>query len=202
MLNAKGVFHKNIRQATELGVLYDLLNSTVAIPEQFDDLLRSQIVNAVSAFDKLMHDLIRIGMVRIFENQRPSTSKYLSESVAIQHLPALAPGTVPPPPVRFEEIVREKLSTLSFQDPSKITDGLSYIWNESQKWHQIALGLGMIDADARRKQKLIVTRRNAIVHEADLDPVTSLKQAITRAEATDVCNFLLALGNRICDLVV
>jgi hypothetical protein len=59
----------------------------------------------------------------------------------------------------------------------------------------------MIDADARRKQKLIVTRRNAIVHEADLDPVTNLKQAITRTEATDVCNFLLALGNRICDLV-
>jgi hypothetical protein len=202
MLNAKGVFHKNIRQAIELGVLYDHLRSTVAIPEQFDDLLRSQIVNAVSAFDKLMHDLIRIGMVRMFENQRPSTSKFLSETVAIQHLPALAPGTVPPPPVRFEEIVREKLSTLSFQDPTKIADGLSYIWNESQKWHQIALGLGMIDADARRKQKLIVTRRNAIVHEADLDPVTNLKQAITRSEATDVCNFLLALGNRICDLVV
>jgi hypothetical protein len=98
MLNAKRVFHKNIRQAIELGVLYNHLISTVAIPEQFDDLLRSQIVNAVSAFDKLMHDLIRIGMVRMFENQRPSTSKYLSETVAIQHLPALALGTVPPPP--------------------------------------------------------------------------------------------------------
>src|SRR5206468_1782549 len=60
MLNAKGVFYRNIRQAIELGVLYDHLSNTVAIPEQFDDLLRSQIVNAVSAFDKLMHDLIRI----------------------------------------------------------------------------------------------------------------------------------------------
>jgi hypothetical protein len=202
MLNAKEVFHKNIRQAIELGVLYDHLSNTVVIPEQFDDLLRSQIVNAVSAFDKLMHDLIRIGMVRIFEGQRPSTGKYSIETVAIQHLPGLAAGAVPPPAVRFEEIVREKLSKLSFQDPSKVADGLSYIWDESQKWQQIAKGLGMIDADARRKQKLIVTRRNAIVHEADLDPVTNLKQAITRAEATDVCNFLLALGNRICDLVV
>jgi hypothetical protein len=202
MLNAKGVFHKNIRQAIELGVLYDHLSNTVAIPEQFDDLLRSQIVNAVSAFDKLMHDLIRIGMVRIFEKQRPSTGKYLNETVAIQHLPGLAAGAVPPPPVRFEEIVREKLSRFSFQDPTKITDGLSYIWNENQKWPQIALGLGVADEDLKRKQKLIVTRRNAIVHEADLDPVTNQKQAITRTEATDICNFLLALGNRICDLVV
>lgn len=66
MLNAKGVFHKNVRQANELGVLYDNLSAIVPNPEQFDDLLRSQVVHAVSAFDKLMHDLIRIGMVKIF----------------------------------------------------------------------------------------------------------------------------------------
>lgn len=202
MLNAKGVFHKNVQQANELGVLYDNLSTIVPIPEQFDDLLRSQIVHAVSAFDKLMHDLIRIGMVKIFENQKPSTGKYLSETVAIQHLPALAANAIPPPPVRFEEIVREKLSKFSFQDPTKIADGLSYIWNENHKWQQIALGLGMSEEDAKRKQKLIATRRNAIVHEADLDPVTNQKQAMTRAEAMDISNFLLALGNRICDLVV
>lgn len=202
MLSAKGLFHTNIRQADQIGVLYENLSDTVVMPEQFDDLLRSQIVYAVSAFDKLMHDLIRIGMVKMFENQRPSTGKYLSETIAIQHLPTLAAGAIPPPPVRFEEIVREKLSKLSFQDPTKIADGLSYIWSENQKWQQIALGLGMSDEDAKRKQKLIVTRRNAIVHEADLDPVTNQKQAITRAEATDISNFLLALGNRICDLVI
>jgi RiboL-PSP-HEPN len=202
MLNAKGVFHKNILQAIELGALYGHLSTVVAIPEQFDDLLRSQIVNAVSAFDKLMHDLIRIGMVRIFESRRPSTGKYLNETVAVQHLSGLAVGAIPPAAVRFEEIIREKLSALSFQDPTKIADGLSYIWTENHKWQQIAQGLGMADVDAKRKQKLIVTRRNAIVHEADLDPVTNQKQPITRAEATDICNFLFALGNRICDLVV
>ncbi len=202
MLNDKGVFHRTINQANELGGLYDYLSTSVAIPEQFEDLLRSQIVNAVSAFDKLMHDLIRIGMVKIFENQRPTTGKYLSESIAIQYLPSLLASAVPPPPVRFEEIVREKLSKLSFQDPTKVADGLSYIWNEPQKWQQIALGLGMSDENAKRKLKLIITRRNAIVHEADLDPVTSQKQGITRAEATDIANFLRALGDRICDLVV
>jgi hypothetical protein len=202
MLNAKGIFHNNIQQANELGALHDYMSATMPIPEQFDDLLRSQIVNTLSAFDKLMHDLIRIGMVRIFESQRPPTAKYLSEAVAIQHLPGLTAGAVPPPPVRFEEIVREKLSKLSFQDPGKISDGLSYIWSENRKWPQIALGLGMTDEDARRKQKLIVTRRNAIVHEADLDPVTNQKQAITKGEAADAANFLLTLGDRIFDLVI
>jgi hypothetical protein len=60
----------------------------------------------------------------------------------------------------------------------------------------------MTDEDAKRKQKLISTRRNAIVHEADLDPVTNKKQPITPAEAKDISDFLLAVGNRICDLVV
>ena len=202
MLNAKRVFHDNIQQTNELGVLYDHLITTFLIPAQFDDLLRSQIVNAVSAFDKLMHDLIRIGMVRIFENQRPSTAKYLSEPIAIQHLPGLAVGATPPSPVRFEEIVREKLSVASFQDPKKIAEGLSYIWNEKHKWQQIALGIGMTEEDAKRRQKLISTRRNAIVHEADLDPVTNQKQAITRADAADISTFLLAVGNRICDLTI
>ncbi|NSL53550.1 HEPN domain-containing protein [Uliginosibacterium aquaticum] len=202
MLNAKWVFHQNIQKANELGVLYAQLSGMVTIPEQFDDLLRSQIVNAVSAFDKLMHDLIRIGMVKIFERQRAPTGKYLNETIAIQHLQDLTAGAVLPPSVRFEEIVREKLSKLSFQDPTKIADGLSYIWDESQKWQRIAVGLGMTDEDAKRKQKLIVTRRNAIVHEADLHPVTAQKQPITRAEATDISDFCLALGNQICLLVV
>lgn len=198
MLNAKGVFHRNISQANELGGLYDYLSTSVAIPEQFEDLLRSQVVNAVSAFDKLMHDLIRIGMVNIFENQRPSTSKYLSETIAIQHLPSLLASAVPPPPVRFEEIVREKLSKLSFQDPTKVADGLSYIWNEPQRWQQIALGLGMSDDEAKRKLRLIITRRNAIVHEADLDPVTSQKTEHHACRGNGHCR--LSSGSRRSDL--
>ena len=202
MQNAKLAFQKNIRQANELGALYDHLSALVPIPTQFDDLLRSQIVYAVSAFDKLLHDLIRIGMVQIFQGLRPATDKYKSERIAIQHLTQLAVGSTPPPAVRFEEIVREKLSVLSFQDPNKIADGLSFIWGEEHKWKKIAFSLDMPEVDVKLKQKLIVTRRNAIVHEADLDPVSGAKQLITRAEAADASQFLLAHGLNICDLIV
>lgn len=202
MLNAKIVFNENIMQSKELVALYDHLMNVVPMPGQFDDLLRSQIVNSLSAFDKLMHDLIRIGMVKTFENKRVSTSKYLNEVIAIQYLSDLSAEAIPPPSVRFEEIIRDKLSKLSFQDPVKVAEGLSYIWNESQKWQKIAFGLGLTDEDAKRKLKLIVTRRNAIVHEADLDPITGKKQAIKRDEAVDVSAFLHSLGNHICTLVV
>lgn len=202
MQNAKVIFHKNIQQANELGKLYALLMSSVPIHQQLDDLLRSQIVNVVSAFDKLMHDLIRIGMVQIFEGQRAMTDKYASEVVAIKHLPFLSVGSVAPPAVYFEELVREKLSIISFQDPKKVADGLSYIWSDNQKWYKIAQGLGFSDEDVRVRLKLIVSRRNAIVHEADLDPVNNFKLSITLEEAVEISDFLLKLGDRIYDLVV
>lgn len=201
MLNSKLIFQRNIKEANELSAVYDHLSNAISIPGQFEDLLRSQIVYAVSAFDKLMHDLIRIGMVQIFEGVRAQTPKYANEGIPLQHLPSLVPGSIPPPGARFEELVREKLSVLSFQDPSKVSDGLSFIWIEPQKWQVIAHKLGMTDKDAKRDLKLIITRRNAIVHEADIGPVTNIKQAITKNEAANASAFLLALGNCICDLV-
>lgn len=202
MINAQRIFQKNIEKANELGELKSYLSSLVTIPEQFEDLLRAQMIYAVSAFDKLMHDLIRIGMVQIFLGTRLATAKYQNEGVSIQYLLQLLPGSTPPPEIRFEEIIREKLSILSFQDPQKINDGLSFIWDEKHKWQKIALFLGISEEDAKRRQKLVVTRRNAIVHEADINPVTNMKQSITNPEARDSYDFLLAIGNSICGLVI
>jgi hypothetical protein len=201
MHNSKARFLQNVARAAELGVLYDHLVAKVAIPNAFDDLLRSQLVYAVSAFDKLIHDIVRIGMVQAFAGSRPATEKYLNEGIQLRQLAQLSPGSTPPPAVAFEQIVREKLSILSFQDPKKLADGLSFIWPETQKWQVLAGALGMSDEDARTTLRLIATRRNAIVHEADLDPVTHNKQAISRHEAEDATSFLRRLGMEICDRV-
>ena len=198
MLSSRARFLQNVTRAAELGALYDHLVNNVAIPNAFDDLLRSQLVYAVSAFDKLVHDLVRIGMVQAFAGARRPTEKYLNEGIQLRHLALLSPVSIPPPAVVFEQIVREKLSTLSFQDPNKLADGLSFIWPETQKWHVLAGALGMSDDDARTTLRLIATRRNAIVHEADLDPVTHNKQTITKQEAEDATSFLRRLGTEIC----
>lgn len=202
MLNSKVRFFENVNRASELGALYDQLVAAIGIPGSFDDLLRSQLVYAVSAFDKLIHDLVRIGMVQAFMGLRPSTEKYLNEGIQLRRLSLLSPGSIPPPAVAFEQIIREKLSVLSFQDPKKLADGLSFIWPEAQKWQVLAGALGMSSDDARTTLGLIATRRNAIVHEADLDPLTHRKQPITRQEAADATSFLRRLGTAICDQVI
>jgi hypothetical protein len=201
MRNSLKLFNSNMKQAREISALYDYLAATVAIPHQFDDLLRSQLVYAVSAFDKLIHDLVRIGMVQSFMRVRPPTGKYLSEPVSMQVHIEMVQATIPPKEHVFEQTLFRKFKAVSFQDPAKIADGLSYIWDESQKWQKIAASLGMSDAVVRTRLKLIADRRNAIVHEADIDPSTNTKFPIGKAESEGSLDFLAACGNSIANLV-
>ncbi|MEP6933807.1 MAG: hypothetical protein ABI988_07715 [Nitrospirota bacterium] len=189
-----------MRDADALTGVYDYL-MTVAVPMSFDDLLRSKIVYSVSAFDKLIHDLIRVGMVEIFMGKRQSTPKYLAEPIPLRVAQQLRITSTPPPELLFEQTVRAKLKALSFQDPDKVSDGLSYIWNEDYKWQRIATIIGRDEKIARTTLKLITARRNSIVHEADMDPTTHSKLPITRAESNGVASFLLDVGNAVCQLV-
>lgn len=201
MHNAYALFQRNMASARDVSVLHEHLTKQVALPHSFDDLLRSQIVYAVSALDKLIHDLVRIGMMEIFAGTRPSTSKYESEPISMQVVKEIVQATVPPKEHFFEQALIRKFKSISFQDPTKIADGLSYIWNEGQKWQKIAAVLGLSDGAARTQLKLIIDRRNLIVHEADIDPVSGNKLAITKAESDDSVNFLHSCGRAIFGLV-
>jgi hypothetical protein len=190
-----------MKDAGALAGIYEFLTTSVGGPLAFEDLLRAKVVYSVSAFDKLIHDLVRIGMVEIFVGQRLATLKYQNEPISLSVFQQLKTTITPPAEVVFEEIVRTKLKTLTFQDPDKIADGLSYIWPESQKWHKIATAIGMDDKTARTTLKLIVARRNSIVHEADMDPVTHERLPITKDVADNVADFLLRVGEAIGALV-
>lgn len=202
MRNARTLFNANINTAREAGSLFDYLTNSVTSPLSFNDLLRSQIVYSVSAFDKLMHDLVRIGMVEIFTGARPATTKYLAEPISLQIHSDLTTASLPPKEYIFEQAIFRKFKFISFQDPEKVADGLSYIWNEGQKWQKIAGNMGLSDKTARTTLKLIADRRNAVVHEADIDPVTNTKLTITKQECIDITNFLYRCGNEISDLVI
>ena len=202
MRNACALFNTNITAARQAGSLYDYLTVSVTSPLSFDDLLRSQIVYSVSAFDKLIHDLVRIGMVEIFTGRRPATAKYLTEAISLQIHSELATASFPPKEYIFEKNIFSKLKIISFQDPEKLAGGLSYIWSEGHKWQKIAGKMGLTDEVARTTLKLIADRRNAVVHEADIDPVTNMKLEITKQECEDISNFLHRCGNEIVNLVI
>jgi hypothetical protein len=201
MYRALTLFRANIEDAKNLTALYEYLENSITSPLSFEDLLRAQIVYSVSAFDKLIHDVIRIGMLEIFDNRRPSTPKYLTESISILTYNELISATIPPKEYIFEQAIFKKLKTFSYQEPSKVAEGLSYIWEEKQKWQKISLRMNMDEKTVKTTLKLIADRRNSIVHEADIDPTTNQKYSINKAECEFITNFLSICGEAIVNLV-
>lgn len=201
MLNASAVFARSMVEARQHTMLYDFLTAQIRVPAPFEDLLRAQVVLSVAAFDKLMHDIIRVGVCQSFVGARPATAKYLSESISIELHSALVGATIPPKEVLFEQAMVNKFRHLSFQHPDKVGDGLALIWDEKQKWAKIAAGMGLTGSFVSTKMKLVAGRRNAIVHESDMDPLTNSKTPINREECSDISDFIEACGNSIVNLV-
>lgn len=201
MLNSLLGFKQNLTSTRELASLHDYLLAHVKAPMTFEDLLRFQMVYSVSAFDKLIHDLIRIGMVDIFIGKRPSTAKYLAERITMTAYAALSAATIPPKEYYFEQEVINKLKTIAYQSPENVADGLSYIWEEKYKWQKIAAELAMTDDSAKTQLRLIVDRRNKIVHEADVDIATGIKFAISKTDCETSVSFLEKCGEAIVKLV-
>lgn len=201
MLNARSTFSQNISDARRHTTLYDFLNEQVRVPFPFDDLLRAEIVASVAAFDKLMHDVIRIGMCDCFAGLRPVTPKYLSESITIELHSALVGATIPPREMLFEQAIVNKLRHQSFQHPDKVSEGLAFIWSEKQKWNKIAAHMTLDSGFVTTKMKLIAGRRNAIVHESDRDPLSDEKIPIDRSECAEITDFIEACGTAIVALV-
>lgn len=202
MNNARQRFIDELSAIKNLSGLHVFLRANYSGPCDVEDVSRTKVVWAVSAFDKLVHDLVRIGMVQIFTGTRVPTPKYLSEPVPLSTLNATYSQPLVPAASVFEQVVFGKLKHLSLQDPRKLGDGLSLIWAEPHKWQVLAANMGT-DADtARTTLSLIASRRNSIVHEADLDPITHSKILLTLSEAQDVVDFLERLGLSICKYVI
>lgn len=201
MRNALAVFRASMSDARHLSALHAYLTTNLRVPQSYDDILRSQIVYSVSAFDKLMHDIIRIGMLETFNGSRVATERFLSEAISLELHTQMLTATIPPRDYIFEQEIIRRHSHVSFQDPTKISEGLSLIWREPHKWTAIGRALGISDRDAKRQMRLFVTRRNAIVHESDINPVTGDKVAIVPDDANNASEFLEAIGQAIVGLV-
>lgn len=203
MLSSKSTFDQNIREARAISDIYNYLNSEVKVPFSVDDLLRSQIVYAVSAFDKLIHDLIRVGLIQSYEGSRTQTAKYINEVFPMSVIQQMSTASIPPAVHFFEQAVFQKLKIVSYQEPNKVSDGLSYIWDEKQKWQKITTQMGSTQSpkDIKTQLKLIADRRNMIVHEADLSPASMQKQDISSSEVVEIIDFIECCGNAIYQLV-
>lgn len=203
MLVAKNHFDTSFNRVREIHALYKHLKNDLHFNSSFlDDLLRSEIVYIISALDKFIHDIVRIGILESQNGLRPVTPSLNNFPISFSQLNLI---TSPIPSININQVIEntiiENHKHLSFQDPEKITQALSLIWNENHKWNKISAFLGINEQNLKVELKNIVIRRNQIVHEADLNLFTNSIQSIDEIDVENSVNFINNLVNSIYTLV-
>ncbi|WP_295093666.1 HEPN domain-containing protein [Ruminococcus sp.] len=198
MNNALAVFNSLINQCSTTMVIYEYLESN-SIPLDSSDLLRWQYVLSVSALDKYIHDIVRYGMIEEFIGNKVETKSYKGVKIDLSIASSIKNSTAPE--LEFSNEILRQHSFKAFQDPDKISEALSLIWEEKHKWAVISSNMPYVisENDLKTKLKNIVIRRNQIVHEGDcLSTQPPLQQQIiSKNDTIDVINFIKDIVNAI-----
>lgn len=200
MHNAIQQFRLNIERVRGLGGLYVALSRLTTPVVDTTDILRAQIVLAVSALDYYVHELTRLGMIEVFNGLRPPTNAFHRFQVTIEA--AMLGLTTSGGSSWFEEEIREKHGYLAFQYPDKLADAIR-LFSPCELWPSIASRFELPVQDVKNRLHLIVERRNKIAHEADLDPsYPGTRWPISHSDAENTVKFIEDLCEQIHSLVI
>jgi len=203
MLIAKQLFDKGIIRIRNIDSIFIHLTQELKFnSSDVSDILRSEIVYVVSSFDRFIHDIVKAGMIETYRGKRIPTTAYNNFPISLQQLNAISnASTIPTPEHILAQSITEKHKHLSFQDPNKISEALSLIWQENHKWQRIAMEFNRNQNDIKIELKNIIIRRNQIVHEGDFDLSTKELQPINHSDTIQIVDFIEQLGTTIFNLV-
>ena len=87
MSKALSQFRTNIKSVQDLDELYTIIIQAIpTLQDNLQDLLRAEIVLSVSAFDCYIHDVIRFGMLKQFDNSAALPDAYKNFSITLEAL--------------------------------------------------------------------------------------------------------------------
>jgi hypothetical protein len=164
---ALDAFEVNLQRVRDLHAIRASFEGQVAPTVDLSDLLRAEVVLAVSALDHFVHELARLGMLECWSGTRACTDAFnrfnlpLSVSSAIQR--GATAATV------LDNEIRAKHGFQTFQHPDKIADAVR-LFSDVRLWDAVSTQLGEEPRSVKGSLVLIVERRNKIAHEADIDP--------------------------------
>ena len=209
MLSPIEQFRENITRVRNLGGLHTALDNTTTSVMDLTDLLRAQIVMIVSALDLYIHEITRIGILAVYNAERPQTDAFLRFQVP---LGSVVQGRAKASqeqddskeesdsPQKWLDIeIREKHGHQSFQDPNRIADAIR-LFSSCELWPSVAKQLNLDAKDVKDQLSAIVKRRNQIVHESDLVPTypgTITRWPISLADVTNTLDFI----EKICEAI-
>jgi hypothetical protein len=197
MKTALEQFNQEIQRVKNLIAIYDYLMADPQNSHDASDILRSCIVLGISALDAFIHDIIRIGMVEILHEKRNQTKDYQKIGFTLQQVRFDSQYAW------FERRIYEDHGEKSFQNPLAIAQAIKHI-SEKDLWKEVSKEFSDISEDQiKQRLKLIVTRRNQIAHEADMDKGQSppLKRSIESKEVREHIDFIENLANAMYEIL-
>jgi len=189
-------FKKNLNSIEIVDGIYLYFESNVKAMD-VSEILRAQYVMLVSAFDYYIHDIVREGMLEIFDGKKKSNRNYEQFLISLKALQLIL--ATKDKNLRNQIIdneIRKITCKQSFQGPSNVERALSLISIKSI-WQSLSHKLKIPKDDLIKKLGLIVNRRNKIAHEADIDPITLSKTPIDRTTLIDVKLFIISVVDAI-----
>ncbi len=128
------------------------------------DILRAELVLAVSAFDYYIHALTKAGMIEVYRGHRTQTPAFLRFAVSLENI---LQGMADPQNIDWLDYeIQTRHGWQSFQHPDKVADAIRHI-SQVRLWEEVASQLGRTAQDVKLQLNLIIDRRNKIAHEAD-----------------------------------
>ena len=167
MISPINQFKQNIERVRNMHAIYSILNTKTTEVIDVSDVLRAELVLVVSAFVQYVHDVVRQGMLEVFQGNRVETPAYRNFTVSLECVREAISNHSTFDWLDNEIITRN--SWKSFQQAKKVAEAIRLV-SEINLWVEIANKLGKNPDDLKSTLNLIVDRRNKIAHEADMDP--------------------------------
>lgn len=205
MQSALDLFRRNIRKSRDLIALFRVTNAQTTEALDITDILRAVMVTAVSALDQFIHEMVRLGMLEAYRAERPRTTAFLRFEVTLQGV--LQTSDSFDSEVWLDREIREHHGHLSFQTPERIREVIR-LFSDVTLWQEVAHRLAVSQRDVTDRLKLIVQRRNKIVHEADVMAdyagqivYSDLRSPIDPGMVDEAVDFIEAIAEAIYSLV-
>lgn len=190
MRNPKNTWSLNLQNVKKMHWLHEQLFNMVPAMD-LSDILRSEYVLIVSAFDCYVHDVVLQDMTNMFSGRKLDSRGFDDFCLPISTIKQLLDTN--DKTIReqiFNASVKKILSKDSYQSPKSVEYAMSMI-NLRNVWHKIGEKLGMMSQDVKSKLGLVILRRNKIAHEADINDLVSMdKTLIERGDVENTFDFL------------
>ncbi len=161
-------FNQNLERARNLANLAESLSKLTTDAIDVSDILRASLVLSVSALDHFVHEFVRLGMLEVHRSRRHTSEAHLSFKIPMSAVRVAITDTSQDD--WLDQAIRDAHSWVSFQHPDRIADAVR-LMSTVRLWEEVARVMGMTSKEIKTELKAIVSRRDKIAHEADMDPM-------------------------------